>query len=219
MKKSWALPQIVFQIASSLHDQEVELVSKIDNDGDRWRVLVRCILSSQVAWKSAVLATETVLTQVEFSTTRDSEDLANDIRGALKKARHRFPESRARQIASNWWIWRNVLERLPSRQDFESENEARLVLIDRVKGLGPKQASMFLRDIGAARHLAVIDAHVLVFLKVCEGRAFDVTTLREYLVVEALFRRLAEEWAMSLERLDRAVWLVSRSTRSGHVSA
>lgn len=98
-------------------------------------------------------------------------------------------------------------------QGFLSVYEARAHLASMLPGLGPKQASLFLRNIGYADDLAVLDVHVLRYLEWVGLNAPGVSYprgLSEYEQIEDVFREHAKCMGYSVGHLDYAVWVVSR---------
>jgi N-glycosylase/DNA lyase len=90
-------------------------------------------------------------------------------------------------------------------------------LIERAAGVGPKQASMFLRNIGFCFDLAVIDIHVLRFLSLEFDSTLDassIASLRRYEILEERFRELAIRYATVPAYLDTAAWVVMRTLSS-----
>lgn len=83
-----------------------------------------------------------------------------------------------------------------------------------VTGLGPKQASMFLRNTGHTLELAVLDRHVLVFMDLLGLAPLPkALTLAEYLRREAVFAGFADRLGHSVGHVDWAVWFVMRAAR------
>jgi N-glycosylase/DNA lyase len=81
-------------------------------------------------------------------------------------------------------------------------------LVEHVKGLGWKEASHFLRNIGHL-DLAIIDRHILKHM--LRARAItelpkNIGTRRTYLDLEEKFRKLAERAGMELQELDLLFW-------------
>jgi N-glycosylase/DNA lyase len=76
----------------------------------------------------------------------------------------------------------------------------RLLLVDRVPGLGMKAASHFLRNMGY-NDLAIIDTHVLKFLD-CQ----TPKSKREYTEIEHIFFIVAESIDLTVAELDAIVW-------------
>ena len=90
---------------------------------------------------------------------------------------------------------------------------ARAWLVDNVPGLGPKQASMFLRNTGISYDLAVLDRHVLHYMNalgISDKRTKSISALDEYCLEEDALRQHAEELGYSVGMLDWAIWIVMR---------
>jgi len=116
----------------------------------------------------------------------------------LKEKGHRFWPQRAERIVLAREHKRE-LERVRSEGD-------RDWLVENVKGLGMKEASHFLRNVGFG-DVAIIDFHI-VDLLVDEGileRPKGMNT-RRYLEIEDLLREIAKRVGMSLGELDLYLW-------------
>jgi N-glycosylase/DNA lyase len=167
------------------------------------------------------LATERVLADVPFfETPLSANDVGRLVFDALKNplVGYRFPRSRAQQIAASWFCYSQLLgEYHKYIESFETEREARAEVIKKFPGLGPKQASMFLRDIGYARHLAIIDRHILWYLegRYGVGTSGSWTGLKQYEDYEAILQEEAESHDVELGVYDRALWCAARQIR-GH---
>ncbi len=95
---------------------------------------------------------------------------------------------------------------------FPDPREARSWLVAEVDGLGLKEASHFLRNIGRGEDLAILDRHILRNLvrhRVI-GRLPTSLTPRRYLAIEGRLRRFAETVGASVGVLDLLWW--SRQT-------
>ena len=87
-------------------------------------------------------------------------------------------------------------------------------LVEHVKGLGYKEATHFLRNIGKSGALAILDRHILRNL-VRFGAIRSVPaslTRRRYLSIERKFRKLAEEVRIPLDELDLLFWSMETGT-------
>jgi len=87
-------------------------------------------------------------------------------------------------------------------------------MVTNMDGVGPKQASMFLRNVAVSYDLAIVDRHVCRYMHLIglvEGD-LRVATIREYEESEAKLRVYATT-AMScpLGVLDWAIWIVMRA--------
>lgn len=81
-------------------------------------------------------------------------------------------------------------------------------LVDNVKGLGYKEASHFLRNIGLGKDLAILDVHILKNLQrlgVIEKIPSSITK-KSYTEIENKMRSFAEKSHIPLEELDLLFW-------------
>ena len=95
--------------------------------------------------------------------------------------------------------------------DHVPSSDLRAWLVANVKGLGLKEASHFLRNIGR-RDLAILDRHILKNLRY-HGllRTLPRTlNVRRYLATERRFRCFAAEVGIPMDELDLLFW--SRET-------
>ena len=86
--------------------------------------------------------------------------------------------------------------------------ELREWLVKNVKGLGYKEASHFLRNIGKSEDLAILDRHILKNLqdlKVINDIPKKLPT-QKYLEIEKRMREFALENRLSLAELDLFLW-------------
>lgn len=85
--------------------------------------------------------------------------------------------------------------------------ELREWLVRNVKGIGYKEASHFLRNIGY-RNLAILDRHIiknLVRYKVIRSMPTTMTRKR-YISIEKKFRRFARNLGIAMDELDLLFW-------------
>ena len=121
----------------------------------------------------------------------------------LRMLGHRYPRTRAKYIVEARRYsgsLKNVIE------NFKDENELREWLVKNVKGVGYKEASHFLRNIGFV-NLAIIDYHIINILarhKLIEKP--KTLTRNKYFEIENLLRRIAEKLGLTLAELDLYLW-------------
>ena len=91
-----------------------------------------------------------------------------------------------------------------ARRDFLAKNR-------QVKGLGYKETSHFLRNIGFHGY-AILDKHIVNSLREMGviGRKLKPTTRKGYLAIEKKLARFAEEIGIDMDHLDLLLW--SRKT-------
>jgi len=121
----------------------------------------------------------------------------------LRELGHRFPEARARYIVEAR-LRRDSLKDI--LRSFSSEGKLRQWLAENVRGLGYKEASHFLRNIGYT-DLAILDFHIIDLLVKCNlvDRPRTLTKKR-YLEIENLLREIAKSSNLSLAELDLYLW-------------
>ena len=120
----------------------------------------------------------------------------------LRKQGYRYP-NRAAYILESRKHKDGLRTRLKSSKD---ESELRQWLAENVKGLGFKEASHFLRNIGF-ENLAIVDFHIVDFLskhKLIEKP--KTMTKKRYLEIESVLKKIAEKLNMSLAELDLYLW-------------
>jgi N-glycosylase/DNA lyase len=91
---------------------------------------------------------------------------------------------------------------------FASPAVARQWLVENVKGLGYKEASHFLRNIGLGEDLAILDRHILKNL-VLLGVIVEVPsspTKRIYLEIEKKMMAFSEKSGIPMGQLDLLLW-------------
>lgn len=90
---------------------------------------------------------------------------------------------------------------------FSSPDKLRMWLVENVDGLGMKEASHFLRNIGLGTGFAILDRHILKNLK-----RFGVInkikplTKKRYLEIERKMKKFAESIGIPMEELDLLLW-------------
>lgn len=121
----------------------------------------------------------------------------------LKQKGHRFWPQRAERIV----LARQKFDELYSLLEKKS-NEVRDWIIRNIKGLGVKESSHFLRNIGFF-DFAIVDFHI-VDLLVCEGLIEKPKTIsfKKYIEIEELLRKLSRKIKMDLGELDLYLWYI-----------
>ncbi len=92
-------------------------------------------------------------------------------------------------------------------KSFDDVFELREWLVENVKGLGMKESSHFLRNIGLGKDLAILDRHILKNLhKVGVVGEMKNLTDKKYLEIENKMRKFSEEIKIPLDELDLLFW-------------
>ena len=190
---------------------------------DLWRELAYCLLGSQVryelAWEAALAIERHGVLPWSSSRGEDGrrkiyQVLTDGIELNGRKCVYRFPNAKSRQLAETGEA---IMSQAASLQDFLSGfSDADLLrawMVRCAPGLGPKQASMFLRNIGLTFDQAVLDRHVVRYMEaielVEEGR-HHTASLKTYRVTEGILRQHAQDFGYCVGLLDSAIWIVMR---------
>lgn len=191
---------------------EFDDVWRKGSDARLWEELVFCIFTAGASARMGMKAIEAVRPLL-------MNGKRAEMTRALKKAgAHRFPVERPGYIV----VARNFLRdhcgfRLREQlQSFANPIERRDWLAQEkgIKGLGYKEASHFLRNIGLKGH-AILDKHVvrcLADLKIVENPR-PPTSRGRYLEIEEKLKKLAVEVQVDFDELDLVLW----SMKTGEV--
>lgn len=194
---------------------------------DLRKELVGCVLGSQVRHEMAVAATANLeqaglLDDAWWRGNRGDgfESSVFDVLSGRRhdlpyRGRYRFPKARSRQLAQT----RDVLARIPlctHLADNEAPKQLRQSLVTDIPGLGPKQASMFLRNIGRSYDLAILDTHVLRFMDMQDLLPMDqahIGTVTGYERAERIVVDYANTLGYPAGYLDWAIWATMKAAR------
>jgi N-glycosylase/DNA lyase len=180
--------------------------------------LVACILGSQVRYEMAYdtlmcIEKSGLLANDRWTVTED-KSFESDVYNCMNQ-RYRFPKMRARQLAKT----RDALSRRALSlliRGCPDPRKIRQQLVLNLAGLGPKQASMFLRNVGSCYDLAILDTHVLRFLSIQGLLPKDyvaINTIRSYERMEILAVNFAQSLGVSVGYLDWAIWATMKAAR------
>ena len=117
---------------------------------------------------------------------------------------HRYPNIRARYISDSVKCRGSLKDIIRS----SSGEELREWLVKNVRGLGYKEASHFLRNIGFD-DFAIIDFHIIdILVKYNFIKKPKVLTKRRYLEIERLLKEIAIKLGLNLAELDLYLWYI-----------
>ncbi len=177
------------------------------NDNDVFAELCFCLLTPQSSAKTCWAAVSRLR---ERSLLLKGE--ANEIQPQLNDVR--FGDSKARYIveARDLFTKDGRLYLKSHLSSFTNRFELREWMVENVKGLGYKEASHFLRNVGLGEEFAILDRHILRNLKRLEviSEVPVSITRKRYLEIEEKLRRFSREIGIPLADLDLLFW--SRET-------
>ena len=126
----------------------------------------------------------------------------DEISKKLKKYGHRFPNTRAQYISESLTCKDKLKEVLQSHD----KKAIRDWLVKNVKGLGYKEGSHFLRNIGFDDY-AIIDFHIIDILTNHNLIKKPKTiTKKKYVEIENILKKLAKKTNLTLSELDLYLW-------------
>jgi N-glycosylase/DNA lyase len=180
--------------------------------------LVACILGSQVKYEMATAALgrleDAGLLDDERWTTDEDQEFEDETLTILSKG-YRFPKARAIQLTKA----RDALARQPLMnrlaQAFDPRDLREMLIAD-IAGVGPKQASMFLRNVGKSYELAILDTHVLNFMdkqNLLSRTNTSINTIKGYERTERVAIDYADYLGYPVGYLDWAIWATMRAAR------
>jgi len=122
----------------------------------------------------------------------------------------RFADKKAKFIveARNFFTENGRIKIKDRIEQFDDLFELRDWIVKNVKGLGLKEASHFLRNIGKGQDVAILDRHILNNLHkngVIE-KIPETMSEKKYLEVEGKMRNFAKDVGIPLEELDLLFW-------------
>ena len=189
---------------------EFRAVWERGSDERLWEELVYCIFTAGASARMGLRSVEAVR---HLLFTGNQFELTEALQGV-----HRYPAARPGYIVvTRDYLREDCGMRLRERLENFSDPMARrdwLARERRIKGLGYKEASHFLRNIGFKGY-AILDKHILRSLSelgVTESPE-PPTTRTRYLETEARLREFARDVGVDFDELDLVLW----SMKTGEV--
>lgn len=178
-------------------------VFRVGNEEQVFSELAFCLFTPQSkaknCWKAVrSLATKNLLLKGE----------AKDIAKALKGVRFHNNKSKYLVLARDVFRKGKKIEIKSKIKEFKSDHEAREWLVHNIKGLGLKEASHFLRNIGLGKTLAILDRHILRNLKQLKVIKEIPKTISKkiYFDIEKKMMAYAKKVSIPLSHLDLIFW-------------
>lgn len=182
---------------------EFETIRQTGTDVNHWEEMVFCFFTGGCSAKMGIRSLQAVSPYLLDGT---QEQLAKALTGV-----HRYPNARSRYVvASRDFLREHCGFRLRSKlESFEDHHERRdwLAREKGIKGLGYKEASHFLRNVGF-RGYGILDKHVLKSLT--ELKIIDdpkpPNTRSMYLTIEDKLKDLTEKTKIDFDEMDLVLW-------------
>ncbi|WP_338601568.1 N-glycosylase/DNA lyase [Sulfolobus tengchongensis] len=182
---------------------------KLNNSADEkvwFRELVLCLLTANSSFISAFKALTCLGDKIYYGT----ED---EIRSILKSCKYRFYNLKAKYIImARQDVYGKLKREIKPIADFDQQLAREILL--KIKGIGMKEASHFLRNVGYF-DLAIIDRHVVDFMiRIGAIGKLNAKHLskKHYMLFEEILRSIASNLNISLGVLDLFIWYHETNT-------
>jgi N-glycosylase/DNA lyase len=165
--------------------------------------LVFCILTPMARGKYCSIAVEDMV-RTDLLFTGDSSEITRELTWArfiYKKSAY-IVEARERFFNDSTVSLRSIISRM------DDGPKAREWLVQNVKGIGYKEASHFLRNIGFEQNLAILDRHILKNLRSL-GLIEEVPvslSRRRYFDIEKRMKEFSKAIQIPMSYLDLLMW-------------
>jgi len=225
--KLWQVDQAVHEMCKQVENYVKVLHWSDMDEKSILRELIICILGSGVKYEFASAYTDEILSNFNFrAISRNNSRLLDELLTVLtsptyckieKKQykKYRYPtrgsqhvERSMKNIYDNHKSIKNLLKKELDTQDLRKK------LIDLCPGIGPKQSSHFLKNIGYTEHVAVLDRHIVRYLEAAEKQKIRKDTLSRldhYELLEQRFQKVTEKFPHSPSVVDQAMWFIMRA--------
>ena len=182
---------------------EFEQVLKRGDDAEIWEEMVYCFFTGGCSARMGMRSVDAVRPHLKSG---GWEAIRNALSGV-----HRYPNARSRYVIESRDFLENAIGfRIKAKlESFDCDLSRRdwLVKEKGIKGLGYKEASHFLRNIGYKGY-AILDKHVLRCL--AELKIIDdpkpPNTRSKYLSVENRLKTLTEAAEIDFDEMDLVLW-------------
>lgn len=217
----------VNEVALEITKNEKKLSWELINEELLFYHLISCILGSNVKYEVSQAFANLILKKglckidlakysIEYYYKEFFDILTTKIQllNSDKTSKYRFPKIRTDNICKtiqNIYLNNSSIKEIL----FNSIHcyDARNKIIKNVSGVGPKQASMFLRNIGYTKDLAILDTHVLKFINLIDNNQTNpkkISNLNYYQSLEKNLQDYAASTQFKLATLDYAIWITMR---------
>ena len=172
-----------------------------NKEGEEWfSELCFCLLTANSRASSAIRI------QNQMGANGFIHSPRENIVQVIKMNKHRFHNNKAKFIV-NARKFANIKAIIQKIINEKGEQEAREFLVEHVKGLGYKESSHFMRNVGYT-NLAILDRHILNLMVengYIENKPKSLNK-KTYLEIEEKFNEIARELGMSSAELDLYMW-------------
>ena len=127
-----------------------------------------------------------------------------ELSSLLKRVKYRFYNVRSKFIVNARWI----APELPELVASSDREGAREYLVSNVDGIGYKEASHFLRNVGIF-DFAILDKHVQAMLLPGLNEKIGSLTTKRYLELEGVFKNISARFELEPGIMDLYMWKIA----------
>ncbi len=195
------IKRIYFSIQEKIRSRldKFDRLREKGSDEDIFAELVFCILTPQSKAQRCWKAVEILLNK-NLLLEGNKNQISKELNGA------RFRYKKAVYIVGARKLFSTGIK--SKMNEFNDVYSAREWLVQNVKGIGYKEASHFLRNIGFGEELAILDRHILKNLKFFGAIEEIPRSLprKKYFEIEKKMKKLAEKVKIPMSHLDLVLW-------------
>lgn len=179
---------------------EFDYVSNHASSNELFRELAYCILTANASAKMGLNAINTLDSKLFTGST---QEISQRLRGV-----YRFPNVRADYIVRSRQFLQDTID-MDMRRIFVQynnlPNELRFYFKDNIIGLGHKESSHFLRNVGFKGY-AILDKHVISMLNMFGCNVDKPRNRKQYEDIEQKMKDFAKDIDINFDELDLLFW-------------
>ena len=183
---------------SNTVNERIDQFSSVSESGinEIFKELCFCIMTANCGAKKCIEVQQRINNR--FLTCSEDE-----LKFFFKEFGYRFPNIRAKYIIEARSYLSELENKLASNID---GNDLRDWIVKNIKGLGYKEASHFLRNIGYPNY-AIIDFHIIdLLVKYNIIEKPKTLTKKKYLEIEIILQEIGDKIDLDLDKLDLYLW-------------
>lgn len=179
---------------------EFKKISKQGSDKDIFKELIFCLLTPQSKAKVCWTAVENMDSK-GILLKGDKKQILKELKGVRFKSLKTDYIIKARKM-----FFKNSFKKMIKK--FNNASQLREWLARHVKGMGYKEASHFLRNIGMGENFAILDRHILKNLKLLGVIENIPNTLswKKYMEIEKRMQEFSKKINLPMSHLDLLLW-------------
>ena len=189
-------------------DRRLNYFRSVYNRSDNYifKELCFCLLTPQSKARTCDKAIENIYNNNQLFTATE-EEIADNI----KQIRFRNNKAKYIILARDLFTDKDT-EKISIKKEIDrfKDNvpELRYYLTENIKGMGMKEASHFLRNIGKGDDIAILDRHILKNLKKYELITEIPATItpKRYIEIEKITRTFSKDTKIPMDALDLLFW-------------